>query len=210
MIGKWTRKGCFKMERKLIMNAVIKNRFLILSCLMLICGTFFGMGMIRYLPEEICKNIFNFISVFQKDYLNIFLNIFSFPFLILLALFFSGSCIFGNLTAPFLIFVFGAVEGFENSVVYMFLGENYIIYEMIYYLTGTVCFNYILIIMSENSLAAVKKLNYSIKETNSEKPYYNAKNQIVKFVAFTFVFVVISSFSAFIYVFVNSRNLFLF
>ncbi|MBE6899187.1 MAG: hypothetical protein E7479_00755 [Ruminococcaceae bacterium] len=180
------------MDKKIVIDTVIKNRFLIIICIMLVFGTIFGTSMLGYLPEEICLNIFDFISSDSENFINDFINSFSFPFLILLGLYFSGSSILGTISVPFIIFIYGAFTGFENAVKYSILGADYIVNGMILYFCGALYFGFIIIVMAESSIFSSKKLKACIKDINAEKPHYNAKKQAVKFVGFTACFAIIS------------------
>lgn len=180
------------MDKKAAINAVIKNRFLILICMMLIFGTFFGTSMLKYLPEETSRNIFNFISSDSESFFNAFIDRFSFPFIVLIGIYFSGSSIFGTFSAPFIIFIYGMLIGFENALKYSFFGADYIINGMILYFCGALYFGFIIITMAESSIFSSRKLIACLKVTNAEKPHYNAKKHTVKFFAFTVCFAVIS------------------
>lgn len=194
------------MDKIFDLNTVLKNRFLILSCAVLILGTVFGTSMLKFLPEEVLKNLFGFLSNRPSDFMNEFINKLSFPLLILISLYFSGSGIFGSFTAPFLVFIYGAFYGFENSLNYMFYGADYIVSCMISFFTGTFFYGFAILLMSENSIFSSKSIMNCIKGKSEEKPHYNAKKQAVKLVAFTACFAIISVFSAFISLFVRSRG----
>ena len=180
------------MDKKIIADTAVKNRYLIFICMMLVFGTIFGTSMLKYLPEEICKNIYNFISSDSESFINVFIDRFSFPFIVLAGIYFSGSSILGTVSVPFIILIYGALIGFENAVKYSFLGADYIMNGMILYFCGALYFGFIIIVMAESSIFYSKKLKACIKETNLEKPHYNGKKQTVKFIAFTACFVIIS------------------
>lgn len=184
------------MDKKAVVENIIKNRFLILGCAMLIAGTFFGMSMLKIIPEEICVNLYNFISKTSDDLFNLFINKFSFPFLIMICLYFSGTSIFGVFSALLGIFINGFIFGFENSLKYEFIGINYIVNSTINFFTSAVFINLILVIMTENSIFYSRQLSDIICNKNPEKSHYNTKNMHVKFLTFTVILAIISFISA--------------
>lgn len=192
------------MDKKLMYNIIYKNRFLIICCVMLISGTVTGMSMLEFTATNISENLFNFISRSSSDVFNIFINRFSFPFLILLGIYFSGTSILGIYTAPLLIFINGFFFGFENALNYSYIGIEYTVNALIIFFTSTLFLDFMLLIMSENSIFTSKKLINSISNVNSEKCDYKAKKLCVKFIAFTAVFAIISLFSAYFYKFIQS------
>lgn len=171
---------------------------------MLILGTVTGMSMLKFTAIDISENLFNFISRSSSDVFNIFINRFSFPFLILLGIYFSGTSILGIYTAPLLIFINGFFFGFENALNYSYIGIGYAVNALIIFFTSTLFLDFMLLIMSENSIFASQKLINSISSVNGEKCDYKAKKLYVKFIAFTAVFAIISLFSAYFYKFIQS------
>ncbi len=187
------------MDKKSILTAVIKNRFVILICFMLISGTFFGMSMLKIIPEEINKNLFGFISNSSSEFINIFLNRFSFPFIILTGIYFSGNSIFGNFTVPAIIFINGFFFGFENALNFKFLGIDHIILALIIFFTSTVFIDFVLLVMSENSIYSSRQLLKCLSNKNAENSHYNAKNITVKYIGFTVIIAIVCIISASIY-----------
>lgn len=192
------------MDRKVIWNALYKNRFLILSCLMLILGTFFGTSMLKIIPEELSENLFGFVSKSSSEFINIFINRFSFPFIILFGIYLSGTCILGNFTAPAAIFINGFFFGFENALNFKFTGMDHTVSALVIFFTSAVFIDFILLIMSENSIYSSRQLSKCVSNKNDEKPHYNAKNLTVKFIGFTAVFAIICLISAGFYKFIHS------
>lgn len=186
------------MDRKAIVDAIYKNRFLILICTVLILGTLFGIYVLKILPENICRNLYGFISENSNNFANEMLNRFSFPFIILTAEFFAGFSLLGKFTSPAATFINGVFFGFENGLKYMFLGKDFITSGVISYFTSTLYFGFFVILMAEASVCCSKQLYFSIKNSNTEKTLYNAKKQTVKFITFTLIIAVFSAFSAFI------------
>ncbi len=192
------------MDRKLIWDTFYKNRFLILSCLMLVLGTFFGTSMLKIIPEELSENLFGFVSKSSSEFINIFINRFSFPFIILFGIYLSGTCILGNFTAPAMIFINGFFFGFENALNFKFLGLNYAVSALVVFFTSAVFIDFIVLIMSENSICLSQQLLKCISNKNNEKPHYNAKNLTVKFISFTVIFAIICLISAGFYKFIQA------
>ena len=179
------------MDKKTLYNALYKNRFLIINCLMLVFGTMFGTSMLKVMPEELSTNLFEFIEKPSTDFLNLFTDKFTFPFLTLFGIYLSGTGILGKFTAPFLIFITGFFFGFENAINYKFSGLDYIVDSLIIFFLSTIFIDFLLIIMSENSVFSSLALSETISQNTPEKPHYNAKKITVKFVAFTVIFVII-------------------
>lgn len=187
-----------KTDRKIIFNMIYKNRFLILSCAVLIAGTIFGTSMLSFLPENISRNLFDFVSQEPKSFLNSFLNRFCFPFILLFGIYLAGFSALGYITSLTAVFINGAFFGFENGLNYMFLGFDYFVNNIISYFTATLYFGFMLIIMAESSAFLSKQIISKINNKNQEISHYNAKNQTVKFITFTLIFAIFSSISAYI------------
>ena len=183
---------------------IYKNRYLLLSCVVLLLGTVFGTSMLKIMSDEICRNIYIFISSDTDNLQNIFMNIFAFPFLTLILIFLSGTSFLGKITVPLMIFINGFVYGLKNAIFYSNSGADYITYDVISFFTSTLFFAFSLIIMSENSIVMSNMILEFIKKPNAEKPHYNAKKQYVKLATFTAVFVLISILSAQITLFIRS------
>ena len=110
------------MDKKVIYENIYKNRFLIISCVVLIFGTIFGTSMLKIIPEEICENFYGFVSKQSSDLFNVFINRFSFPFIILLFLYFSGTSLLGMFSALAAIFINGFFYGFGTFISFL-IGE---------------------------------------------------------------------------------------
>lgn len=194
-----------KIERKLIFDTVYKNRFLILSCVVLIAGTFFGTSMLKYLPENICKNLYSFISQNPESFSTEFLNKFCFPFMILICIYLAGFSALGCITSLAAVFINGAFFGLENGLNYMFSGTDYIISGLISFFTAKLYFCFMLIIMAESTVFLSRRISEKLKNNSAEIPHYNAKNQTVKFITFTFAFAIFSAVSAYISMFIRQN-----
>lgn len=192
-----------KIERKLVFDTAYKNRFLILSCAVLIAGTFFGTSMLKYLPENICINLYNFISQNPESFSSEFLNKICFPFFMLISIYLAGFSALGCITSLAAIFINGAFFGFENGLNYIFSGTDYIINGLISYFTATLYFSFMLIIMAESSIFLSRRISEKLKSDRTEIPHYNAKKQTVKFITFTFVFAIFSAISTYISMFIR-------
>ena len=192
------------MDKKLIFNVVYKNRFMVISCIMLILGTLFGNSVLKIIPEEISENLFEFISKSTSDFINIFINRFSFPFIILIGIYLSGTGILGCFTAPAILFINGFFFGFENALNFKFLGMNYVVSALVVFFTSAVFIDFILLIMSENSIQSSLRLLNCVSNKNVEKTHYNTRNLTVKFISFTVIFVIICLIYTVFYKFIQS------
>lgn len=192
------------MDKNTVLNSIHKNKLLIICCTVLILGTAFGMSMLKIIPKEISENLFNFISTSSKNTANIFLNRFSFSFLVLICIFLSGTSTLGSITTYIIIFVDGLFFGFENALNYNHIGVNYIITSIVVFFSSKIFIDFMLIMMAESAIVQSRQLTLAVSSSNSEKPYYNAKKLCIKFLAFTVCFVFISAFSAFFIKFIQS------
>ena len=61
------------MDRKTLFKRVLKNRYLILVCLILILGTYFGTCVLKIIPENIAENLFGFVSKSALDFKGVFI-----------------------------------------------------------------------------------------------------------------------------------------
>ncbi len=185
------------MDKKFILSTVYKNRFLILSGIVLVAGNIVGITVLKTLPQSIAKNLSLFISQASQTFFGDFLNCFCMPFITLLFVFLAGFSAVGKFTVFFTVFINGILFGFQNGINYMFLGTNYIFTAIISYFTATVYFGFLIIIMAESSIFSSKHLIELLKNETSEKLHYNAKNQTIKFITFTAVFAIFSAISAY-------------
>ena len=64
--------------------------------------------------------------------------------------------------------------------------------------------DFILLIMSENSIRSSLQLLNCVSDKYDEKTHYNAKNLTVKFIGFTVIFVIICLISSVFYKFIQS------
>lgn len=187
-----------KIERKFIFKAINKNSCIIFLCFLLIFGTFFGTVVQKYLPNNINSNLYLFISKESISFEKLFLDSFCFPFLLLILIYLSGFSITGEFTVPVLIFLNGAFYGFENALKYYNSGAENIIDSVISFITFIVISDYLLIVMSESSVFMSKTIKAKINNSQCHESHYNAKNNTVKFITFTFILVLFSIFSSYI------------
>lgn len=171
---------------------------------MLVFGTIFGTSMLKIIPEEICENFYGFVSKQSSDLFNVFINRFSFPFIILLFLYFSGTSLLGMFSALAAIFINGFFYGFENSINYKFSGMDYVVNSLVIYFTSAVFMNFMIIVMAENSIFSSKQLHNIIDNKNPENSHYNAKKSSVKFITFTVFAALISLISSAFLLFIQS------
>ncbi len=192
------------MDKNIVLNSIYKNRLLIICCAALIFGTISGISVLKIIPNDISENLFDFISISSKNTANIFLNRFSFSFLVLIGLFLSGTSTVGSITAYIMIFINGLFFGFENALNYNHIGVNYIITSIVVFFSSKIFIDFMLVIMAENAIVQSRQLVSSVSQYSSEKPHYNAKRLCVKFFTFTVCFAIISAFSAFFIKFIQS------
>ena len=181
---------------------ILKNKYIVLLSTMLILGTFFGTSIFGFLPENICENICIFLSdgTENLNFYKNFLNAFSLNFIVLCTSYISGFSLIGSYFIPFILFAFGLIYGFENAVLYNFLGSEHIYEALFTYISIKLCYLIMLIALSENAIYLSK--SYSLKskslETDAtEKAHNNARYHNVKFVTFTFILAIISAVSAY-------------
>ncbi|MBQ7124218.1 MAG: hypothetical protein IJO01_06365 [Oscillospiraceae bacterium] len=193
------------MDRKKTFELLLKNRFLILSCVVLILGTLFGTSVLKIIPEEVCGNLFIILSEKSESFMGCFLNKFCFSFVILLGIYLSGFSIIGTVLTFSTIFINGMVYGIQNGILYMFYSSDYILSGLLSYALSTLYFGFLIIIMAESSVFSSRRILDILKNKNTEKPHYNAKNQTVKFFTFTAIFMGISVFYAYILPIIQNR-----
>lgn len=193
------------MDRKKTFELLLKNRFLILSCVVLILGTLFGTSVLKIIPEEVCGNLFIIISEKSESFMGCFLNKFCFSFVILLGIYLSGFSIIGTVLTFSTIFINGMVYGIQNGILYMFYSSDYILSGLLSYALSTLYFGFLIIIMAESSVFSSRRILDILKNKNTEKTHYNAKNQTVKFFTFTAIFMGISVFYAYILPIIQNR-----
>ncbi len=185
------------MSKKTVLATLKKNRYLIISCAVLIAGIVFGTAVLKYLPNELCRSIYEITSKESENFYIGFIDKFTLPFIIITALYLSGFSAAGQVTAGIAVFSDGAIYGLKNAVNFSFGGTDFFVSALLEYFTFTVFIGFLLLIMSENAFASARKICVSLKSDAVEKPCYNAKNLTVKYIAFTAVFAVFSVFSVF-------------
>ncbi len=186
------------MNAKKVFDTIKKNRYLIISCVILIFGIIFGTIVLKYLPDELCKNLFEITSRKSEIFYIGFIDKFTLPFIVMTALYFSGFSAAGQVTAGIALFADGAIYGVRNAVNYSFVGADFLVTALLEYFTFTIYIGFLVLIMSENAFASARKVSLSLRPETTEKPYYNAKKFTVKYITFTAIFAVFSAFSAFI------------
>ncbi|MBR3610720.1 MAG: hypothetical protein IKL57_04555 [Oscillospiraceae bacterium] len=184
-----------KIKRNQFFEALFKNRYIFILCSMLILGTFFGTSMLRLLPQNMCENLFSFLSEESSNFRRTFFDVFTLPFITLSASFISGFSLIGSYFIPVIIFAEGAIYGFKNALFYSFSGSEHILYAAISFVIINLLYGFMLIIISESTIYLSKsycKRNINIENETAEKPHYNAKNHVVKFITFTAVLMLTS------------------
>lgn len=198
------KRGLRKMDKKIVINALYKNRILLMLCAVLIIGGVFGISVLKIIPENICKNLFIMTSKTTENFLNEFLNKFSLSAVFLILIYSAGLSIIGKYTSVFFVFAYGIFNTFASGLNYMFFGSQNFVNSVISYFTSALYFGFMLIIMAENSFYSSLALNEAVKNNNAEKARFKAKNLTVKFIGFTAVFAIFSAFSAYISIVIQS------
>ncbi len=192
------------MDKKIILSTIYKNRFLLILCSVLIAGTFFGTYAAEKIPHETGENLFLLFAEEPEGFIRIFINRFCFPFAILLGIYLSGNSVLGIFSSPVCVFLNGMLFGFEKAVNYEFSGAENILKSVFFYFTATLYFLFFQIILAESSIEASIGITDIIKGKVKEKAQYNAKKHTVKFITFTFIFVIIATISAYIFILLKS------
>ena len=192
------------MDRKIIFNTIYKNRNLIICCAVLIFGCAFGISVLKLLPQNICGNLYSILSKKTNDFESVFLNNFCFPAIIFTSVFLSGFSLLGKFSALFSVFINGVFFSFTNGINYMFLGAENFISSVVLYFTLTVYYGFMLIILTENAIHTSDCLKKCVNYKDEEKPHYKAKNLYVKYIGFTVILAIFSTFSAYISIILQS------
>ena len=174
-----------------------QNRYLIISCLILIYGITIGTFLIKFIPNDLCKNIFDLISNNSVSVKTKFFDLFIMSFSVLALEFIFGMNLCGNLINNIILFFNGIIIGICKSLNFHFLGTDFIFNSAIEYFTYTVFVEFVIIIMSESALQFSKQLRAEINQ-NTEKNGLKLKKYTVKFIAFTLITAIFSLLSAYI------------
>ena len=189
-----------KINRKSIFENIYRNRYIAILCVILILGTIFGTGLLKVLPETVCKNIYVFLSQEPNDYYSQFLNTFSLSFILLTASYLSGFSLIGKYFVPSIVFFDGTFYGFKNSIIYKYTGTEYLFQALITLILIKFFYEFLLIIISESSVYLSKSYfdkSKSHENDTFKKTHYNTRNHNVKFIAFTAILALISAVSAY-------------
>ena len=173
------------MIRNMIGKTLLKNRYLAVSCVLLIFGTILGIVALKSLPEELFQEINTIVTKSQNNFLNIFIDQFVFSEILLLMVFLSGFSLLGHLTNGLTILLFGMVYGIKNSAAYSAFGSDYVSFAFIKFFIFYIFYMFLFLMMAESSLQQSQKLFIATFSKSDDKPHYHAKIQTVKFICFT-------------------------
>lgn len=196
-----------KMDKNKILSEIIKNRILICCCAVIIFGTIIGMILCDIIPEQMSENIRSFLKADKNSFSGRFFDVFSFPFTVLLMLYFCGFSLLGKINSFIILFIFGTVFGFGKSLDFSFSGAGFIFENVISFFTSAMYFIFFIIIMAESSVASSVAISKTVNGKTSEKPHYNAGKQSVKFITFTGFFLIISAISSYISILIQSLGI---
>lgn len=104
----------------------------------------------------------------------------------------------GHITVSFALLGFGMVYGIKNALNFSFGGGDYIIKAVAEYFTFSLYAAFLVVTMAESSLLSSQSVYNKLNKASTEKPLYNAKNQIVKLTVFTAVIAAFSVLSGYI------------
>lgn len=180
------------------MKEIIKNKYLLAACGLLLTGVVIGVCVLGFLPEELKNQLGTFVLKDSKGVLNSAMNRFTLPFFVLLLLYIGGFNAVGYITVAFSMLCFGTVYGIKSALNFYYLGSDFIINAVADYLTFSVYSAFLIITMAESSFLSSQHIYIQINGKAPDKQLYNAKNQTVKLITFTAVMAIFSLLSGYI------------
>lgn len=173
------------MVKNRIGKTLLKNRYLTVSCLLLLFGTILGIVALKSLPEELFQKICILVTTQKSDFFHIFCDQFIFSEILLSAVFLSGFSLSGHLTNGTTVLLSGIIYGIKNSASYTVFGSDHVISALIEFFIFYLFYVYLFLTMAECSFQQTQKLFLSALKEKDEKTHYNAKSHAVKFICFT-------------------------
>lgn len=177
---------------------LLKNKYLLIACALLLTGTVIGSCVLNFLPEELKIQLGSFVLKDGKSILNIALDRFTLPFFALLILYIGSFNAVGHITATVALMSFGTVYGIKESLNFSFYGEEFIIKAAANYFTFSVYVLFLVATMAESCFLSAQSVYKELHGGSSEKAHYNAKNQTVKLITFTAITVLFSLLSGYV------------
>lgn len=176
----------------------LKNKYLIIVCVLLLGGTVIGSCVLNILPEELKIQLGSFVLKDGKSILNIALDKFALPFFALLLLYIGSFNAAGHITAAVTLMSFGTIYGIKESLNFSFYGEEFIIKAAADYLTFSIYALFLVATMAESCFLSAQSIYKGLHGNLPEKTHYNAKNQTVKLIAFTVITALFSLLSGYV------------
>lgn len=176
------------LKKTKILTEISKNRYLLISCLMLSAGVLIGCYSVKIFPLMLKEKLFSIASFEAEDFLYSFADNFVFPFIALSALFLSGFSAAGHLTVSLEAILSGTYIGIKSSILLLNTNEIYLKFFVLYLIF--VCF--MAVILAESAFFTSSAILSSLKSSNAANMSYQAKYLSVKYIAFTLFSAVIS------------------
>lgn len=171
-----------------MLKEIIKNRFLLVSGLLLITGVLMGSYAVRLFPAVLKERLFSIATFETENLLYSFADNFVFPFILFAALFLSGFSAAGHLTACAEMLLCGAFVGIKSAVLLLDSNEIYIKFFILYGIF--ICF--MAVILSESAFFMSSAIIEKLKSNTAANTHYQAKILTVKYITFTVVSAAIS------------------
>ncbi len=175
------------MVKNVIGKTLLKNRYLAISCLLLLFGTILGIIAMKSFSEDLYQKVYIVVTKSEDSFFDIIINRFVFLEILLFMAFLSGFSILGHLTGGMTAIILGVVYGIKNAVSYSVLGSDYVIHAIIEFFVFYIFFVFFFLLMLESSFQQTQILFLSTFAENDDRPHYNAKSQSVKFICFTVI-----------------------
>lgn len=187
------------MSAKKVLDLVLKNKFLIICCAVLILGTVFGTLVLKYLPEKLCGELLLLASPKADSFLTGFINRIALPLIILTSLYLSGFSAAGHATSAAAVFICGAIMGIKSAVNYLYSGTGFFLTALAEYFTFSLYVCFLLITMAESSFFSSQQIYIRAYRPSREISHTYAGNATVMYIAFTAASALFAAFSAYIF-----------
>lgn len=175
----------------------LENKILIIGLLLFIFGIVFGVSAVSDYSKitDFAKNFVDEFIELRNDatFFRIFLNSFFSSAMILLVFLILGTSIFGVVTVPFSVAVYGMFYGTIVSYIYSEFALRGIAFNAVIFLPSSIIFIIVLL------LACREAVNFSLKISSltvSKTVSYNISNQFKRFLIMLLIFVGLSIVSA--------------
>ena len=176
---------------------LLENKILIISLFLFILGIIFGISAVFDYSKinEFAKNfVADFIELRNTDsFFKIFLNSFLGSVMVLLVFLILGTSIFGVVTVPFSVGIYGIFYGSMVSYIYSEFALKGIAFNAVIFLPSSIIFIIVLL------LASREAVNFSLKISSltvSKAVSYSISNQFKRFLIMLLIFVACNLLSA--------------